>query len=352
MPDARPLVAVRCDGTPSTGLGHVMRCLALAEGLTESGADVVFLGDIRGGARQLVEDLGGRVLDAPTDSLDLLTVLTALQAGALVVDSYEVPATTYADVRAGGLPVAAVVDAPAPELDADLLVNPNPGSERAMATAHRGRVLAGGPCALLRRDVTRRRPPQVLTSAVATRVLVVLGGTDVRRAAPQVAELVLATGASLHVDVVCADEALHAQAATLRTAPGQTVTPHPPRLDLASLAVAADLVVSAGGTTTLELACLGKTMAVIVVADNQRSGCRSMVEAGAAVALGEADDLSGSAAAITATLAGLLQDHRRRASLARLAHGLVDGLGRHRVAAAVRGLVTDSKVATMQRGPR
>lgn len=342
MPPADRLVAIRCDGTATRGMGHVMRCLALAEGLVRAGLRVTVVGEVSGPAApwQHLRALEVEVHSAPETGEELVVLLLQLGASALVIDSYEVPADVYSHVRQAGLPVTAIVDAPAPRLPADLLVNQNVGAERAMGQQHSGSVLAGPRYALLRGSVIRRRPASPMVARDASRALVVLGGTDVHGAAPQVARLLIDTGEPLHIDVVCATPELLQAVRALPSRRGQKVVAHRPLRDLGAAVGTADVVVSAAGTTTLEIACLGTPMALLTVADNQVAGCRAMVEAGAAISLGRVEALERAAAQATDRLSALLRDAGRRAAMASAGHRLVDGQGRDRVAAAVSALLS------------
>ena len=53
-----------------------------------------------------------------------------------------------------------------------------------------------------------------------------------------------------------------------------------------SLAAAADLVISAAGSSLSELLCIGAAAAVVCVADNQQLGYARVVAAGTAAGLG------------------------------------------------------------------
>ncbi|NUR79355.1 MAG: spore coat protein, partial [Dermatophilaceae bacterium] len=41
-------IALRCDASPRTGTGHVVRCLALGDELTSRGVRVTILGEVTG----------------------------------------------------------------------------------------------------------------------------------------------------------------------------------------------------------------------------------------------------------------------------------------------------------------
>jgi spore coat polysaccharide biosynthesis predicted glycosyltransferase SpsG len=98
-------------------------------------------------------------------------------------------------------------------------------------------------------------------------------------------------------------------------------------------------VLSASGTSTWELLCLGVPPALIWVAENQRLGYDRTVDEGLAAGLGRLDELrspgSPGAGAAVATLRRLLTDPAGRAELGARGWSAVDGLGRARVAHAV-----------------
>jgi spore coat polysaccharide biosynthesis predicted glycosyltransferase SpsG len=341
-PEVAGRVALRCDASASGGVGHVMRCLALAEGLHSEGLDVLLLGDLGGItlATSQVRNHGLEIHPVPAGTAGLLQTLDLLTASALVIDSYTVPAEHYAAARASGRLVIGVVDAAAPDLDADLLVNQNLDAQHSMSQPHRARVLAGPTYALVREAVTDLRPqrlPDVPNSA--HRVLVVAGGTDVANVTADLAARILGTGRPVHLDVLCPNAAARDQVANAGRAAGQTVVAHAPVDDLASLAVRSDLVVTAAGTTVLEIACLGRAMAVFTVADNQEGGYAALLAAGAAHGLGPASRLGDPAERTSEKLATLLDDSHQRSELAERAYALVDGEGRGRVAGAIAAML-------------
>jgi spore coat polysaccharide biosynthesis predicted glycosyltransferase SpsG len=105
-----------------------------------------------------------------------------------------------------------------------------------------------------------------------------------------------------------------------------------PSPDFISVLAAADLVVSAGGTTVYELMALGRPSAICTVAANQERNYAHLVEAGLAVGLGPVAGLHADPASAAAQLAGLLHDGDRLAQIASAGFGMVDGRGRRRVA--------------------
>ena len=330
MPGGTP-VAVVCDAAPATGLGHFVRCTALATALAGRAGGVRFLlpGDSVPAAAGRVQDVGGT---AELGSWDPASVADRAGDGAVVVvDSYRVDGAWLDDLadrlrRRGGR-LAVVDDAADRTFRANLVVNQNVGAER-LVYPNADRVLAGPRYALLRPDFPRLRGTAVAAiDALPDRpssVLVLFGGTD------------------------SAGMAVPAALAARRAFPGARVravlpTGAPPGAAgvewlghveaVAEEMLAADLVVSACGTTAWELCCLARAAAVVAVAGNQRVGYDELGRLGAVLPLGREPlrDVGELAARLAAAVAepGTLRGTARRAA------GVTDGQGAQRVAAAL-----------------
>jgi spore coat polysaccharide biosynthesis predicted glycosyltransferase SpsG len=117
------------------------------------------------------------------------------------------------------------------------------------------------------------------------------------------------------------------------------VEPIGPTSRLAAEVVASDLVVSASGTSTRELLCLGAVAGLVCVVDNQVMGYRRTVATGAAAGIGVLSELGRDPARAAPVLRRLLTDAAERSRLAAAGWRLVDGKGRARVADALLGLV-------------
>jgi spore coat polysaccharide biosynthesis predicted glycosyltransferase SpsG len=139
--------------------------------------------------------------------------------------------------------------------------------------------------------------------------------------------------------VVAPGEDLAKAIAAVPLQPGQQVEVIGPTSHLAKAVVASDLVVSASGTSTWELLCLGATAGLVCVVDNQVMGYERAVATGAAAGVGRLADLQADPSAAAAVLRSLLTDSVERARLAEAGWKLVDGQGRARVADALLRLV-------------
>jgi spore coat polysaccharide biosynthesis predicted glycosyltransferase SpsG len=342
-------------------VGHLVRCVALAEELTRRGVAVRFLsnlGDLPW-ARQQLTGRGLAFEPAPGTATGLVDAADRLGLDAVVLDSYELEPAYGTALRASGRTVLAIVDGDLRGQQADVYVDQNLDAELTRVRLPAGAVrLAGIEYALLRDAVRRLRPtrPRVPDAGRTPRVVCFFGGTDAYRAAPVLGRLLIGTGVAFDATVIAADASLRADLLALAPGTGQRLDVIAPTDELPALLADADLAISASGTSTWELLCLGVPAALVWVVDNQIAGYGRTVGRGLAAGLGKLADLAAAPdfpagphsptgpdfptgphsptgpAPATEVLRGLLTDPVARAELARHAWGAVDGRGVERVA--------------------
>jgi spore coat polysaccharide biosynthesis predicted glycosyltransferase SpsG len=326
---------VRCDVGPTYGVGHLMRCVALSEEFAARGFEVTFSADVATVpfARDQLSRRGFRWVDPPDTVAGL--VEQAEGADAVVIDSYSLPREAYAAVRRAR-PTLAIVDGDPGEKDGHVIVDQNIGAEADDWPLPEGTVrLAGLDYALMRDEIRSARTARHAPPAVPRRVFAFFGGTDAFGAAPVLTAALVATGLPFDLRVVGATSDLRAQLSRTSPGPGQQVTILEPTSELAREVTAADLVVSAAGTSSWELLCLGAACAFVCVADNQEVSYGRVVALGAVAGLGRMEVLRGDSAVAVGQLARLLPDVEAQDRLRAVGSRLVDGRGRERVADAV-----------------
>ncbi|WP_430503125.1 PseG/SpsG family protein [Micromonospora trifolii] len=360
-------VGLRCDAGPLRGVGHLVRCLALAEEFLARGADVTVFGTVErlDWATAELAARGIPLLPGPDSAADLVEAARRHDLDVLVLDSYELDPAGAGALRAAGVYTLAIIDGDSRGQVADLYLDQNFGAELAgpgsgaelpglgsaaalpglgAGAGLPGRLLAGSGYALLRDTVISARPPVVppTTAVSRPRVLAFFGGTDAVGAAPVLTRVLVATGHPMDLTVIVGRPEIESEVEDVTPGRGQIIRPVPPTTSLPALIAEADLVVSAAGTSTWELCCLGAPSALVCVVDNQRESYTRVVRHGLAAGLGELPELTAGGvagraarAAAARTLHGLLSSPQRRATLAARAWSTVDGQGRARVVDAV-----------------
>ena len=290
----------RCDGSTTIGWGHVLRCLVLAEELRERGWSVTFLcrdlpgapfDRIRSGGFSLEETLPPD-LDEDEDARRVVAACRARGATWVVVDRY---ATDHHALHAWaeeGLRLLAIDDICEHPFPVDVLLNQNTHAHELPYQTREDTIRLLGPrFALVRRVYRDARPKTPRAIGEARRVLVFMGGGDAGDATGMVVEALNAVPGALDIDIVVGAAYPH-HVQLLRSARGG---PHRARVlrdlpDLAEPMSHADVAVSAGGSVSWELACMGVPMLLLPVADNQLGPARSLHGMGAAAFLGRASE--------------------------------------------------------------
>jgi UDP-2,4-diacetamido-2,4,6-trideoxy-beta-L-altropyranose hydrolase len=327
-----PTVVIRADGGRTLGLGHVIRCLALAEALTGRGAAVTFLTRTTEPAvLARLERAPCAVERLPGGDEAAAVGERARGAAAVVIDVYGVTVACQEAVRRAGARLLVIDDLAQGRFVADLVLNQNLGARpEAYDAAPHTRLLLGPRYALLRRAfrgvvAAPARPP---------RVLVTMGGADPGNVTARALEALDALPDAFALDVVLGAAFAHADvvaAVAARSTHPVAVHRDPP--DLPGLMARATLAVSAAGSTCWELAHLGVPAVVVGLAANQASIAAALDAAGVARSAGAASPFP--AGAVGRLVAALLADASGRARMAAAGRALVDGGGAARTAEAL-----------------
>jgi UDP-2,4-diacetamido-2,4,6-trideoxy-beta-L-altropyranose hydrolase len=331
----------RLDAGRAIGLGHGLRCLALADELAARGWTCRFA--LNPGAAALLAAVAPFAHDSIEDEGFADPERLAKRAGEdwdlLVVDSYRLDAAFESRGRKLAKAVLVVDDLADRPHDADLLVDATAGrasADYAGLIPSAARVLVGPQHALLSSRFARARAetiPRRLAPKPAQTILVTLGG------APPSALLARLAGAARAAAPDAAIE-VAAGVSDLADLGDPRARIHRGQIDMAALTAAADLCVGAGGGSSWERCCLGLPAVIVEIADNQRGIIDALAAAGAAIAAGRLEDLDDRA--LIAAIAAAAGDGRELARMAGNAALLCDGLGARRVANAAEALLDET----------
>ena len=311
---------LRCDAGASIGIGHAMRCLALAQAALEMGFRPRFIGRFNSEfvARLAAEEIGVELLDDEREFVD------RIESGEIaVIDGYHLDPCIAGACRARGAVVVVIDDIGAAVGECDLVLNQNLTASTFDYGARQ--VLRGPRFALLRREVLRQR--ERLARAGADAVVVSTGGGR----------------ADLACDVAAGLRRMLPESVVVRAVVGVAVDLEFPAgvigvigaRDMGEELAAATLYVGAAGSTAWELACLGVPAVLAPIAQNQQANAIRLEAEGVAVVVDPRAD------ALVEAAVALYDDGDRRAAMARRGPELVDGNGARRVIEVVTALRHD-----------
>lgn len=323
-----------------------MRCIALAEELTREGYEALFLLDA--GEVPFIEDqlsIRGFEYQVPTRDLGAtLSIISNHDPVLVVVDSYVLPNFVYTTLYQRYLTLA-IVDGDLRERQAHIYLDQNIGSEFDQWDFPQGCEssirLAGLDYALIRDEILRYRPTSVgnQNPTKQPRVLMMLGGTDPTNTSPLLAKALAATAQPFSLTAIAATDRSFNEISSIECLPDQIVKPIRPTTEVAKLICESHLVISASGTSSWELLCLGAPTAFVCVAQNQVESYSRILAKRLGVGLGESNSLPTQSQRLAATLSNSLEDVALRNSLSENGWTQVDGLGRRRVFQAIEAML-------------
>jgi spore coat polysaccharide biosynthesis predicted glycosyltransferase SpsG len=297
---ARLRLAVRCDGGPNIGAGHVARCLPLAGAFAARGWSATFVGLYDGLAAWLLERTG-QSLELPAEGVPCGLAPGAWDAA--IIDSYRIPSDEVCKLAAG-LPIATLGEATRCE-DAGILIDYH--------LDRRGEAPG----------------PRLLPGPSYAPLDPALAGAG--RAAVEVTSILITVGGS----TLARDQLPGLQAMVSRSYPdaaqlvpmGGTGASEPVRLP--EILGGVDLAVTAAGVTAYELACAGVPLVAVAIAANQGRVLNALRSAG----LGLCVDLDrGESIQAVGRALAELHDPALRRGQSELGQQIFDGLGADRAA--------------------
>jgi len=296
-------LGIRADASPQIGMGHVMRCIALAQAWIDRGGKVIlFTDELPPALKQRLE----------AENIEI-RASSDVAPDCIVLDGYHFTPKQRCAFKQAGRPLLIVDDLADSDLSAaDLILNHNAYATPVMYPGQRS--LCGSRYTLLRREFSTRAM-RTNFSGPAKTVLITMGGSDPRNDTLAVLQQ-LAEHTDLHLCVLIGAANPHVE--SLRAVSGIELIIQPPNLP--EIMQQADVAITAAGSTCWELASLGVPMLLKVIADNQQGIADYLVSHAA----GRMFDLD--------ALRELLADAEARQTLAQNARRLVDGRGAGRVA--------------------
>jgi UDP-2,4-diacetamido-2,4,6-trideoxy-beta-L-altropyranose hydrolase len=272
--------------------------------------------------------MSGSAGDAETTG----TCARELGAAWVVVDGYQFGADYQRRLKDAGLRVLFFDDyGHAGDYCADLVLNQNLGADAAhyATRASHTRLLLGTRYVLLRREFLAWRGWQREIPPVARRILVTMGGGDLDNVTGRVAEVLRSLNLEARVVVGGSNPHLAALTAAVRH-PSCVI--HDAR-NMPELMAWADVAVTAGGSTSWELAFMGLPSLILVLAHNQEAAANALSRQHVAINLGWQTHLAEQE--LVARLSEVIHSAALRRTLSQQGRQLVDGLGARHVVEAL-----------------
>lgn len=337
---------IRADASPAIGTGHVMRCIALAQAWQDAGGQAVFA------MAQSTEPIRNRIQTQSYETFaisssvgtsdDLLQTIALLQKQHcqwIVVDGYQFGMDYQRGLKAAGFKVLFLDDfGHSHHYSADVVLNQNVSATPALYSnrEEHTRLILGPRYALLRREFNVWSAWQRAVSSSCRHVLVTMGGSDEGNVTATAIEALLLAGIpELEATVIVGGS--NPNLGKVRDLVARSELKISIKNDVSNIAElmsAADVAISAAGTTCWELCLLGLPALLIDVADNQTALAEELQKRACAIHIGSRTVRPET---IAEKLKSLIESHETRQLLSKASRELVDGKGAMRVVTELRG---------------
>jgi UDP-2,4-diacetamido-2,4,6-trideoxy-beta-L-altropyranose hydrolase len=346
-------VAIRADASAHMGIGHVMRCLTLAQGLQKRGASVSLLSRaLPHELKKAVSRINCELFELPAaihpfpdwlgvtwqeDAESCAAFLSkSEQLDWLIVDHYGIDVAWEQRLRVYARHILVIDDLADRSHLAEILLDPNYPDNAAQRYRDKlpdtCQILSGPRYVLLREEFVRARHD--IDTPNPTHLLIQFGGSDpldctsltVQAVAPFLRE-------GITCDVVVGSSYAHLKHLQVLLSKLRSldidIKLHVDINNMALLMSDARLAVAGGGTSTWERCCVGLPTITIAIAENQIEPLARLHETGAVYNLGYMNGVEPDV--LLQAVKAIWYDNSKLSNMAVNGRNLVDGHGLERV---------------------
>ena len=334
---------IRADGNTAIGMGHVMRCLSIADAMRDRNIEPVFM-TADNDCVAMIEDRGFEACVLGTDYRDMESELPLIReflrqrtkdvdaSSVILVDSYQVTSGYYEEIRT--MAKVACLEDMGQSYPVDLLINYNIyGSKLVYDNKITRAILLGTGYQPLRREF--QQDMQYTVKGKITDVMITTGGSDPYFAARAFTDAFLAEE-KLRYHIISGPFNTHTAQLHELYDENPWVEIHEHVTCMKEIMKQCDVVLSATGSTIYEVSALGVPLIAFYFAENQRQGADMLSEITHVINCGNyADDAEQTVGNAVKALLKCVKDKEYRETLYHEERSLVDGRGAARIAQAL-----------------
>lgn len=288
-------ILFRVDANAKIGIGHLMRCLTLANKLKDVGCNVKFLmHHTSGSAKSLIINNSHNLsfIDGDDFDFDIKKTIELVNENLIdlvVVDHYSLDARWEKIIKGENLTLIAIDDLANREHNCDYLIDSTHGRE---LSHYREKIdnecitLLGSEYCLLRPDFSELRSNAIdkrnKTKAIQT-IMVSFGGTDVKSLTIATLQYLNEAGYLGRVIILTSQSCSNILDIKNIVDKNTNFSLFIDTSDVASLMLESDLVIGGMGTSSWERCCLGLPSISLVLAENQRENADRLQALGAVI---------------------------------------------------------------------
>ena len=329
-------ILFRADGNIKLGLGHIVRCLALADVLknTNSNLELTFITKYKEG-KKIIEEKKYKVISSVDDELNQIRNL-ADENTLLLTDFLDTDNSYISRIREmTDLKVISIDNnTKLKRINSDILINANVFDEGEKKVIGSTRYYLGPKYMILRKEFEEVHAEETYIKDKVQTVVVMFGGTDHRGFTIKVANALQNIHSEVHINLIVGpafphNDKLNAFLSKTNRKFSLFLSPE----NLIEIMKSADVAITAAGIALYELAALGVPSIVIPQAKHQEDIAKAFEKSGACINMGAYP----SNKMIYKSTMMLMGSELHRKQLSENAKMLVDGGGTKRIVRLIKG---------------
>ncbi|SHH20848.1 UDP-2,4-diacetamido-2,4,6-trideoxy-beta-L-altropyranose hydrolase [Tepidibacter thalassicus] len=289
-------IAIRADGGQKIGMGHIMRCMALAKELKNYDFDIVFLTKKDEKVIEMIETNGFKYINISSNSLEeelieVESIVNEERVEIIITDSYWLSDNYLHKLRKLVKLLISIDDNNLYKYPSHIVINGNVYAEdlKYKKIFDNTKFLLGGNYTLLREEFRNVSPVNI--NKEVRNILITMGGVDINNYTPFILDSLKNLDVKLNVIVGPGFKCIRELKCIANKNNNVNLIYNP--TNMKDIMVENDIAISAAGSTTYELAVLGIPTILIVQADNQIKIAEKMSELNGMVNLGWFEDIKG-----------------------------------------------------------
>lgn len=357
------IIAFRADGGKNVGMGHIIRCLSLAQAFRRYGHQIYFFSKLDEGIEKVKQEnfeaiklLSGEqqkegfFYGDPTclseEANEIILLLSTYQVDLLFIDSYNVTERYFSNLKLHVEKLAYIDDVNKFPYPVDFVVNGNIiGEFLDYKKCDNKQVFLLGPKYNMIRPEFCNLPLRPINKEVAE-IMITTGGSDPYNVTENLLSILLQNKSfdNIRINVLVGSgftdykdlinfKQNHGNVSLYSNSGLPQDLPEIEFSSVSTLMLRSDLAISAGGSTLYELAACGTPALVFILADNQKAIVEKMDELGYVMKLGWYNQLNEDL--VIGNLLKLMNDFERRKEMSSKGQKLVDGYGTDRIVQSI-----------------
>lgn len=322
-------IAIIADGDATIGMGHVVRCMSLAEEIRKLGQRVCFISKTEEGIQRIKDD--GFDVFRIAERKEISSFIEKNQTKILIVDSYNVDNEFFSELKSKLEKLVYIDDVNAFDYNVDVVINYNASARKEdYLCCYSAEMLLGTQYALLRKPFQNVCKRDV--KGEVQEILITSGSTDHFSTVPFLLKAIINDGyfTEKRINVVIGQGFKNSDLIRDISKGIENVILYENISDLSNLMLLADVAISAGGSTLYELCASGTPTLSYIIAGNQVKSVEALHKQGIIECLGWHNELSSEI--VLEKIKALCNDVERRKELSEKMQETVDGKGAQRVA--------------------